>query len=69
MEDNIFTTKLYDVILPKGVIVDESDISKQRTGVNAPSNTNDEKDIEDVTINFKHLTHIFIVMEFVDTDF
>lgn len=31
--------------------------------------TSDECDLEDVTINFKNLTHIFIVMEYVDTDF
>lgn len=33
MEDNIFTTKLYDVILPQGVICqDSNDLAKQATG-------------------------------------
>ena len=70
MEDNIFTTKLYDVILPQGVICqDSNDLSKQATGDSKIVTNEEAEGLEDVTINFKNLTHIFIVMEYVDTDF
>ena len=70
MEDNIFTTKLYDVILPQGVICqDSNELSKQATGDSKIVTNEEAEGLEDVTINFKNLTHIFIVMEYVDTDF
>ena len=33
------------------------------------SNKQEKESYEDVTIDYKNLTHIFIVMEYVDTDF
>jgi mitogen-activated protein kinase 1/3 len=82
MEDNIFTTKLYDIILPKGVVCKDLEATqessenhtlefkKKKSDVTNPVAKPEELDSEvDVTINFKNLTYIFIVMEYVDTDF
>jgi serine/threonine protein kinase len=71
MEDNIFTTKIYDIILPKGVVCKDLEPTRMKTSEisSEKKGGSTEKEEIDVTINFKNLTYIFIVMEYVDTDF
>jgi hypothetical protein len=82
IESNLFTTKIVDVILPKGVLVsnfenptmiskpeasEESKEGSDSTLTNTP-NENSESNC-DFKINYSKLDHIFVVMEAGETDF
>lgn len=58
-EDNIFTSKLIEIILPPGVVSDESESKRDE---------NDAKTNEDEGINLKKMTHVFLILEKSDGD-
>lgn len=66
---NTFTAKLKDIILPQGVIFDdESGQNFSQFQSTDDYHNQDNKKIS-LKINFGNMTHLFIVMEFVATDF
>ena len=60
MPGNIFTTRLIDIILPQGCLEEELDTKK--TG-------EIRVEADNLQVDVSKLQFIFIVMEFVDTDF
>ena len=80
IESNLFTTKIVDVILPKGVLVSNfenptmismpecSEESKEGSD-STLTNTPNEKSESDFKIDYSKLDHIFVVMEAGETDF
>lgn len=71
LPDNLYTTKILDVIMPYGIIDKSfSDNSTMATkkDVKEEESKRDKKKI-DLGINLNNLDHIFIVMDLGETDF
>lgn len=66
IKDNMFTSKLIDIILPQGVIFTDEEEAKR---IEKTDDQYDNKEKLQFKINFSAMTHLFIVMEVVQTDF
>ena len=73
MEDNIFTTKIFEIIMPDGAITEEDpELQRQSTSADGKIKNRQEADCtsdSELTINFKNLKFLFVVMEYVESDF
>jgi len=75
MQPNIFTTQIYDIIIPSDVIVpkdssqyeDQEQCEIMKESVNF-TNKCDNQVEPNTTFNLEKLTHLFIVMELGETD-
>ena len=72
MESNIYTTKIYDIIVSEEAIVTQDSVTETNGDdfIKICMKTNNNgQDQESTYVNLQKLTHLFIVMELGETDF
>ena len=68
MKQNIYTTKILDIILPEGVICEEKKTNAQIEEQKENMDPSALVEVNIQTLNLEKLDHIFIVMEKGKTD-
>ena len=72
MESNIYVTKIYKIIIPDDAIVvveDSKEAEEDKKVMGVALNLNEYGEEEEMQVDLKKLTHLFIVMELGETDF